>query len=281
MKKAAEVVTEMIVKMLENNVSPWHQPWINGGAMSVNGNYYRGINAILLGFQNYGDNRWLTFNRAQALGGRVRKGEKSIPAVFWQFLKKEEKQEDGSIKTVTIPFAKTYYVFNVEQCEGLNIGPCKACNRNNTPLEEAEKVWNGYTDKPELQHNTSKAFYTPNGDYISIPNIKQFKSSEEYYSTLFHEAAHSTGSEKRLNRLTSTSFGSEEYGKEELIAEIAAQILCQHCGITRTLENSVAYCQSWAKAIKAMPINAVLNAASAAQKAVDHILGIKFEEHAE
>lgn len=278
-KSVAEVVAEMIAKMLENGVSPWHQPWTSGNPRSINGHFYRGWNAILLGFNNYSDPRYLTFKRVKELGGSVRKGEKSHYVYLWQINKKEViDKETGKKEIKQYAFAKSYCVFNVEQCDGLDLPPCKGFNKDNNPIEQAEKIWNNYQDKPELLHNAKSAFYCPSGDYISIPKMSQFENSEAYYATLFHEAVHSTGAKHRLDRLTNDSFGSEKYGKEELVAEIGAQLLCQSIGITRTLDNAVAYCKSWSKAIKEMPANAVLNAASQAQKAVDHILGVKYDD---
>ena len=278
-KSVAEVVAEMIAKMLDNGVSPWHQPWANGMPRSINGNYYRGWNAILLGFQNYNDPRYLTFNKVKEMGGNVRKGEKGHYVYFWQFIKKEViDNETGKKEIQQFPIAKSYYVFNVEQCENLDIKPCKGFNKDNSPIEQAEAIWNNYQGKPELFHNSTSAYYQPASDFISIPKMEQFENSEAYYATLFHEAIHSTGAKHRLNReLKGYAIDKYSYGQEELIAEIGAQILCQSIGITRTLENSASYCKSWSKAIKEMPAKAVLSVASQAQKAVDHILGIKYE----
>ena len=278
---AAEAIANTIIAMLEKGVAPWKMPWKNGGAMSINGNYYRGINAILLSWQDYNDNRWLTFNKVKQLGGKVKKGEKSFPVVFWQFIVKTEKDENGDTITKKIPFLRLYNVFNVEQCEGLKLRENKVFNTENNSIEEAENVWNNYAGKPALYHNRSRAFYDMINDYISIPEMRQFDSAEEYYSTLFHEAVHSTGAKHRLDRLDFDKFGSEKYGKEELVAEIGSAILCQSVGITQTLENSAAYCKSWCNAIKAMPATAIISAASQAQKAVDLILGIKFETEME
>lgn len=275
---AANTVTAIIIKLLENNISPWHQPWTCGGAKSINGNFYRGINAILLSLLPYKDNRYLTFKRVGEFGGHVRKGEKAHPIFFFQLVTKEKKNDDGTVEKYSFPVIKTYYVFNVEQCDGLNVPECPIIQHNN-PIAEAEAVWNGYKDKPELKHNASNAFYSLTGDFISIPEICQFRDSESYYATLFHEAIHSTGADNRLKRLKgNANFGSESYGREELVAEIGSQIICQSIGITKTLDNATAYCQSWAKAIKALPVTAIIQAAAQAQKAVDYILNVKFEE---
>ena len=278
---AAEAIANTIIAMLEKGVAPWKMPWKNGGAMSINGNYYRGINAILLSWQDYNDNRWLTFNKVKQFGGKVKKGEKSLPVVFWQFIVKTEKDENGDTIIKKIPFLRLYNVFNVEQCEGLKLPENKVFNAENNSIEEAEAVWHNYAGKPALYHNRSRAFYDMINDYISIPEMKQFDSAEEYYSTLFHEAVHSTGAKHRLDRLDFDKFGSEKYGKEELVAEIGSAILCQSVGITQTLENSAAYCKSWCKAIKEMPATAIISAASQAQKAVDLILGVPFETETE
>lgn len=277
-KTTAETLATIIATMLENNVSPWHQPWVNGAPRGINGHIYRGWNAILFGFLNYNDPRYLTFNKCKQMGGNVKKGEKGHWATYWNFIEKKEVDKDtGKVTIKKFPIAKAFYLFNVTQCENLTLKPFFKGNDNN-PIEEAEKVWNNWNDKPELYHNTSKAYYTPNDDYISIPEMAQFNSSDEYYATLFHEAIHSTGHQKRCNReLVSYYQNKQSYGQEELIAEIGSQMLCQSIGITKTLDNTVAYCQSWAKAIKAMPANAVLGAAGKAQKAVDYILGVKYD----
>ena len=279
MKKTEDIVVELLTQMLDKGISPWHQPWVNGTARSINGNAYRGWNAILLGLQNYSDPRYLTFNKAKSLGGKIKKGAKGHFVCFYQFVEKEKQNDDGTTTKYRYPYAKGYTVFNVEQCENLNIKPFKGYNINNNPIELAEKIWSNYADKPELQHNLKSAFYKPIGDYISIPDIKQFESSEAYYATLFHEAIHSTGAKHRLNRdLSDYHTDKQVRGYEELVAEIGSQILCQNIGITKTLQNSASYCKSWSNAIKnEIPAKSVLSAASTAQKAVDYILGIKYD----
>ena len=107
-----------------------------------------------------------------------------------------------------------------------------------------------------------------------MPEPTRFRSAEEYYSTLFHEYAHSTGHSKRLDRKLDSDpkpFGSPDYGKEELVAEMAAAFLCGHAGITPTvIENQAAYVQGWLKTIKADK-KLVIGAAGQAQRAADWI----------
>ena len=185
---------------------------------------------ILLGFLPYQDNRYLTFNKVKSLGGQVNKGEKSHFVYFWQFIEKTVTDpETGKTEKIKFPFAKGYRVFNVEQCSGLNLAPCKAINLDNNPIDDAVNIWNNYADKPELYHNANSAFYDIINDYISVPEIHQFENSEAYYSTLFHEAIHSTGAKKRLNRdMKGYSQDKQSYGYEELVAEIGAQLLYNH-----------------------------------------------------
>jgi antirestriction protein ArdC len=276
-RTTAEIIAEMIATMLDKGISPWHKPWTNGTPCSINGNAYRGWNAILLGFLPYKDNRYLTFNKVKAMGGTVNKGEKSHFVYFWQFIEKEViDKETGKKEKIKFPFAKGYRVFNVEQCNIPNLKPCKDYHHENNPIETAEKVWENYKNKPEL-FNGNSAYYDMKYDYISIPDIHRFDNSDAYYATLFHEAIHSTGAKHRLDRdMKSYSQDKNSYGYEELVAEIGSQLLCQSIGITRTLENSASYCKSWANAIKQMPAKAVLSAAGTAQKAVDYILGNQY-----
>jgi antirestriction protein ArdC len=109
-----------------------------------------------------------------------------------------------------------------------------------------------------------------------MPSIGLFRSSEEYYSTFFHELTHSTGHKSRLGRdgfESVQSFGSESYSKEELVAEVGAAMLCGVTGIeNRTLGNSAAYLKTWIERLKS-DSRLIVTAASAAQKAADYILG--------
>ena len=127
----------------------------------------------------------------------------------------------------------------------------------------------------------NKAAYYPIQDLVTMPDLQLFDSSEEYYSTFFHELAHSTGHLSRLNRNEVAGvnfFGSHDYSKEELVAEMTAAFLCGETGILpATIENSAAYLQSWATKFKEDK-KMVVYAAAAAQKAADFILDRSKEE---
>jgi len=118
----------------------------------------------------------------------------------------------------------------------------------------------------------------PSRDSVGMPARGLFHSSEEFYSTLFHELTHSTGHTSRVGREgieQLNKFGSESYSREELIAEMGAAMLCGVTGIApATLENSAAYLKTWIARLKS-DSKLIVQAASAAQKAADYIRNIK------
>lgn len=98
------------------------------------------------------------------------------------------------------------------------------------------------------------AYYSISKNEIVIPEKKQFKDGESFYSNLFHEMTHSTGAEGQLDRIKPTSFGSEEYAREELVAELTAALTAQRYGMTKHLKgDSAAYLKSWLDSLKESP----------------------------
>ncbi len=273
-----EIVTEQIIRQLEQGVAPWHKPWRTEAPCNlVSGKAYRGINPFLLASQGYGSRYWLTFNQANKLGGHIRKGEKSSIVTFWHVgEEKTVRDADGNTRK-SKPFLLRYYrVFNIEQTEGIadKLGLGNATPRV-ASIEQCEAIVNGMPNPPAIQQD-ARAWYRPSTDTVGMPSKPLFNSSEEYYSTLFHEITHSTGHASRVGREgieQLNTFGSESYSKEELIAEMGAAMLCGLTGLApQTLENSAAYLQSWLGVLKS-DSRMVVKAASAAQKAVDYILG--------
>ena len=280
-----QTVTDKIVAMLEAGVVPWRSPILGQSRAGhpknlASGKRYRGMNTFLLAFtsyaKGYGSSYWLTFNQAKERGGSVRKGEKSSMVVFFkQFETKDRKT--GEPKNV--PLLRYYNVFNVEQTEGVpapDAVPFEPINF--TPIEAAEKIASGYANGPSVQHAGQQAFYRPSVDTVTMPEPSRFASSGEYYGTLFHELSHSTGHSSRLDRRLDTTpmaFGSTDYGKEELIAEMSAAFLCGHAGIhPTTIDNQAAYIAGWLKKLKDDK-RLVMAAAGAAQRSCDCILGVQ------
>ena len=271
-------ITERVMELLQQGSIPWRKPWnVKRGFPRnlVSKKPYRGINVFLLHAMSYESPFWLTFHQAQQLGATVRKGEKACPVVFWKQLEVEDKDTREIEK---IPMLRFYYVFNVAQCEGLNeLSDPTPMTATTKPAEIVANM----PQRPEIKHGMAKAFYSPGADYVGMPNRERFTSEDEYFSVLFHELTHASGAAHRLNRPTITEangFGSEEYSKEELIAEMGAAFLCGQAGIAeRTLNNSAAYLQNWLEALRNDKTLSV-QAAAQAQKAADFILGTKFED---
>lgn len=267
-----EMVTNKIMEQLEAGVIPWKKPWINGGAVSwKTQKAYRGINAMLLD-----EGEYATFKQIQDSGGKVKKGEKSQFVIFWKWL--EKKNDDGEIDK--IPLLRFYKVFEINtQVEGLE-SKRKKETFNHNPIEKCEEIFSGYINSPTYSWDRKGAYYIPSQDHINVPPMKDFESVEGYYSVMFHEMAHSTGHKSRLDRDGVTAianFGSESYGKEELVAEMTATMLCGVAGIeTNTIENSASYIKSWMKSIKE-DVRLLVMAGGQAQRASDYILGVKWD----
>ena len=278
-----EEITKQITGMLEAGVVPWRSPILGRGTAGhprnlASGKPYRGINVFLLAFtayaKGYGSSFWMTFNQARTAGGAVRKGEKSSMVVFWT---PYDTKDRATGEDTTVPVLRYYNVFNAEQCEGVEVpdAPTWEPSRH-TPVEAAEQLVAGYVGGPAIVHEGSRAYWRPRTDTVHLPEPTRFASTEEYYSTLFHELAHSTGHSARLDRKLDTDpkpFGSPDYGKEELVAEMAAAFLCGHAGIAPlVIENQAAYLQGWLTTIKGDK-KLVVSAAGQAQKAADWVRG--------
>lgn len=267
-------VTDRIIRQMEEGIIPWEKPWggMNGGAISGStGKPYSLLNQMLLNKPG----AYYTFNQIQKKGGSVRKGEKSQLVVFWkQIPVKEQDNQTGEVKTTIVPMLRYYNVFHIDQCEGIASHVIQPEPIQTNP--KAEAIISDYIQRAgvELIHRISdEAYYSPSHDRVVLPMPEQFKSMEERFSTTFHELAHSTGHQSRLNRLRATAhFGSESYSKEELVAEITAAALMNHVGLETkgTFRNSTAYIQNWLTALR-NDKRMIVTASGAAAKAFDYI----------
>ena len=272
-----EEITNRIIEQLENNIIPWHKPWsgISSGAYNrVSKKPYSLLNQMLLKH----DGEYATYKQWSDLGGKVKKGEKSEIVVFWKMMQVEE-NKDGKMEKKTIPLLKYINVFHISQVDGVE--PKDAKPIDHKPIEEAERIKNDYIERENITIEelvSNEAYYSPMMDYIQVPCKEQFEDVMEFYSTLFHEMVHSTGHANRLGRLNTglkfASFGSEEYSKEELIAEIGSAFLMNHIGIetSKTFKNSTAYIQSWLKVLR-NDNRFIVSASGKAEKAMKYILG--------
>lgn len=259
--------------------------------------FYNGINNLKLTFTanrfGFKDSRWATFKQAQEAGAKIKKGAKGVHIEFWQYAKPimEVNPKTGKKEQVYVideetgkkvpayaelehPIVKSYVVFNAEQMEGIE--PEKIIKLSHEKTNEAMENMIKNSEAPVIFDQISTNYYEPSSDTIHVIPKEHFKSVDAFYATVSHEIAHSTGSEKRLNRVTLTtpsSFGSEIYAKEELRAELTSMFLAQKYSINfdkSHYENHTAYLQSWAKVLENNP-NEIFKAASESEKAMRYI----------
>jgi len=287
-----DVITDRILDQLERGVVPWHRPWHGTPTSLTTGKEYRGINLILLGSSGYSTPYWLTYRQAQKLGGQVRKGEHSTPVVFWKWFDRDDTEHKPDTDPLVTKNGKPkgaramlryYRVFNADQCDGIPSDKVPAIQtREFTPIDAAEAIVEAMPQPPRINHYGTRACYNPHTDEVAMPRPDLFTGDAEYYSTLFHELTHSTGHDSRLGRHAKEHcthhFGTNDYSKEELVAEFGAAFLCGHAGIEqRTVDNSASYIASWLRRLRNDKRLAVY-AAAQAQKAADFVLGRKFGE---
>ena len=281
-----EEITAKIITALEDGVNPWAKPWqsVHYGPFrnALTNRPYRGMNVLLLNLvalsRGHVDPRWLTFRNAEQLGGYVRKGEKGASIVFWKFLPARDRDGDAAPDALTddeqerklIPFARSYTVFNVEQCEGLNLPelePGVEIRQDQEDNELAERI----LALPKLKHGGNSACYLPVPDLIILPHRVHFEHADFYFSAGYHETIHWTGHPSRLNRVCSTQFGDLGYAFEELVAEIGAAFLGAHTGIPFENMHHPEYINQWLQILKGNS-KAIFSAAAKAQHATDFVL---------
>ena len=275
-KDVYEMVTDRIIEQLEQGVIPWEKPWggvIDGAYNRISKKPYSLLNQMLL--QHSGE--YATFKQWSELGGHIRKGEKSEIVVFWKLQPYEDENADGEKIIKQIPLLRYYNVFHVSQVDGVE--PKEIDLNEFEPIEEAERIKTEYMTREHLrilEKLTDKAFYSPAFDYIQVPCKEQYQNVEEFYSTLFHEMVHSTGHKSRLDREDVKDcmyFGSENYSKEELTAELGSAFLVNLLGIEteKSFRNSSAYIQGWLGKLRGDK-KFIISASSKAEKAVKYIL---------
>ncbi len=282
-QKIYDMITEKIIKQLEEGKVPWHKPWNVEHGMPknlVSKKNYRGINVWLLASVGHESPYWLSYKQCKNLGGKIKESElkKYMPVIFWNWIEKE--QSDGTKKK--IPFLRYYRVYNSSQCEGIKVPPFKKVeDKKFNPLTKCEEIVNNMPNIPQIDHGKSGAMYSPSIDVVGMPDKERFDTPENYYCSLFHELTHATGHKSRLNRAGITEvngFGTVEYSKEELVAEMGASFLCGTANIENVvLDNSSAYIKGWLKKLKD-DTKLLVQAGAQAQKASDYILNITHKE---
>lgn len=276
-------VTNRIIAELEEGRLPWVQPWDSaacGCTIPQNagtGRKYSGINVLILWSEavarGHASQRWLTYRQAEAVGGNVRRGEKGTVICYAdRFTPKAEAEaargEDREARQVA--FLKRFFVFNIDQCEGLPedyfapmVSPDPAI-----AIVEADALIAATGARVNI--GGGEAFYSPGHDFVQVPPQAAFHEPINWYRTALHELGHWTGHGSRLDRDQKGGFGSEAYAREELVAEMAAAFTCASLGIAPTVRHSD-YIASWLSVLRDDD-KAIFRAASLASKASDFLL---------
>jgi len=284
---------EKIIEAIRAGTAPWQRPWKAGdGVLGFPVNIsskrpYRGVNALYLmavaSEKGYTDDRWGTYRQIKKAGGHVRRGETGEVVIYWSRTKRVlERDEDGKPKrdsngrkvyresTRDFPLLRHFYVFNVEQTEGIETAAdslgAEGPGWDSHDLAEAVIETSGITVK-----TGTRAAYSPRTDVVTLPPRDRFETADGFYATAMHELAHATGHKNRLDREMSTLFGTPTYAKEELRAEIAAMMIGSRIGIGHTPQNGAAYIEGWIKALEEDP-REIYRASADAQKITDYLV---------
>lgn len=273
---AAEVTARILADM-ETGTLPWEKPWKtdNTGVAGVpmnalTGRSYRGINTLLLWIAGFAlgtaDLRFLTFKQAKDAGGSILKGAKGHKIYFYKPLAVKSEDADGNETEKQIPMLREYTVFHVSQTEGCELKAPAEIDLPAMPDDVCSFIEYLGAD---VRHGGDRACYIPASDRIHLPLPQDFKSADNYRATLYHELTHWTGGKPRLDREFKGFFGSKEYAREELLAELGGAFLCAEFGIEYQTQHA-SYLAHWLTILKEDK-RAIFQAASKAQNAVDFI----------
>ncbi|WOF43364.1 DUF1738 domain-containing protein [Sphingopyxis indica] len=279
-------ITDQIIAELEAGRVPWVQPWASAKAPlqiphnASSSRCYSGINILILWHavvsRGFSSNAFLTFRQALELGGNVCKGATGTTVVyahrFTPSAERRQAAEEGRTPG-TIPFLKRFTVFNLDQCEGLPDAYTAEIPRPDPDqiLPEAEALIKA--TGADFRVGGDQAYYDVANDRVCVPPPSRYFDPINWNRTAFHELGHWTGSKERLDRDQSGRFGSETYGREELVAEMAGAFVCAALGIEPTVRHSD-YIGAWLDIMRADD-RAIVRAASAASKAADYLLAFR------
>jgi antirestriction protein ArdC len=275
-------ITDKIIAELSAGCFPWVQPWESAGAALgmprnfLTGRPYSGVNILLLwrgvregGFRSH---NWLTFRQALDAGGQVRRGQRGTTLVYakrFECRDEDDHTPDADDAARTFMYLKRFTVFNVAQCEGLEVDAgVQPVVADGGAVEEAETLI--AASGVDFVVGGYEAFYSPTDDLVRVPPRRAFYDEINSYRTYLHELVHATGHASRLDRDLSAPFGTPAYAREELIAEIGSAFLCATLGIVPTVRHAD-YIGPWLEILRD-DNRAIVRAASAASRAAEYLL---------
>ncbi len=292
-----------------------------GLPQNLSGRRYSGHNDFFLqlhtAINGYDAPVYATYKQIRDAGATVNKGEKAMPVIYWNISHKDEngqkisdeafdamtKAEQAKVKT--IPIMMGYYVWNLQQTNFAEVKPeqyekltgqFKAPHIADTKGMYESKEFDAMIDKQAWVCKIKNvegagASYSPSKDEITVPMKAQFKIHDtpeevykdgmEYYSSIAHEMAHSTGVEKRLGRDMEGHFGDPKYAKEELVAELTAAMVGNTMGFDkRILDNNAKYVDGWMDTLKKEPrfiLSVMADVNKASKMILDHVDALRLE----
>ena len=286
-----------------------------GLPQNLSGRRYSGHNDFFLqlhtAMNSYAMPVYATFKQIHEAGATINKGEKAMPVIYWNITHRDEngqkvtdEQYDAMSKAEqekckSIPIMMGYYCYNLDQTNFKEVKPEQYARLQEQFKAPEVKDTKGMFISPEFDAMIEKqawvckintiegsgAFYSKSKDEITVPLKAQFnihedpkevyKDGMEYYSSLVHEMAHSTGIDTRLSRDMEGRFGDKKYAKEELVAELSAAMVGNSMGFDkRILDNNAKYVDSWIDTLKQEPkfiISVMADVSKASGMILDHV----------
>lgn len=285
-KELEEKQSEALYDLIMREDSQWRKNWVSDGFMQQSGetgNAYKNTNQLMLFTSavdnNFSDPRWLTFNQIVKKGFKLEKGSKGTPISFVTNTKKELIKDENNkpildekgekqyeIVKLDYPVLKIYHVFNATNIKGIdpfvldNLSGDNKAKMKEDKYQDLDRMIKNFCSKNDISIKeiaSDKAFFS-NGDEnktVLLPLKSQFANLDDYYAVAFHEVAHATKILGiRINQETDTPkgnvFGSKNYAKEELTAELTSMYLCKEFRLDGAYSsdsgnNSLAYLKGW------------------------------------
>lgn len=296
-KSSIENFVDEIIDRINEGVMPWQKSWEPGEMRlpfnPATGMRYHGSNLTKLMMFGFSDPRFLTYQQANRMGYQVRAGSKGIKISFFssayisgwmedigiEGARNEIKGLPGPVesivedeKQIERPVYKEYVVFNASQIEGF------------PPLSKEPPAWDSIEEAEKILQNSGaviihdrkdNAYYDIQADEIHLPPKDQFPTAYDYYSTALHELGHWTGHPSRLNRPNlGFPFGSQNYAREELCAEMASMLVSTEIGLGFDPGNHDSYVAGWVSVLQSDP-REIQIAARDAERVMNYVVTLQ------